>query len=107
MAKTIKARIVAGEKVENYGGHTAAKFYESGVRRARRKMCDGCKHGHHSLCESEACPCVCNDSDFRWSRRDAKRGEVRRAETPRFTSDPELAQVLAVRPELRPLFEMR
>jgi hypothetical protein len=75
--------------------------YESYARRSYRKMCDPCKHGSHSLCESERCPCVCNDSDVRWSRKAAASAEVMR-----LTSDPDLAQVLTVRPELRPLFGM-
>lgn len=77
----------------------SAARYETYVRRAERKMCEGCLHGSHSLCESEACPCVCNDSDFRWARKAKADPEITR-----LTSDPDLAQVLTVRPELRPLF---
>ena len=74
----------------------ATKVFESGERRCHRLMCDGCKHGQHSLCESEDCPCVCNDSDFRWQRKAAPPSETQQ----------EMAQIIVVRPELRPLFNL-
>ncbi len=94
MALGIRARLVAGKPDMDYAGSSrATTFYESSGRRAQRLMCDGCKHGSHALCESEACPCVCNDSDFRWSRK-ATVSETQQ----------EMAQIITVRPELRPLF---
>lgn len=42
--------------------------FESSERRATRTMCEPCIHGAHTSCDSERCPCVCNDSDFRFSR---------------------------------------
>jgi hypothetical protein len=59
-------------------------------------MCQHCVTAHHSLCESYACPCVCNDSDFRFARP--------KADVAHLTSDHELARVLMIRPELRALF---
>ena len=79
----------------------AGPKYESTSRREVRHMCEDCLRGKHSTCHSEGCPCVCNDSDFRWVRKAAASPEVRR-----LTSDAELAQVLEVRPDLRPLFGM-
>lgn len=83
---------MAGRTVENVGHHASAGF-ESSFRRGKRLMCDGCKHGMHAVCESEECPCVCNDSDFRWSRTVKPEDDI-------------LAHVLLVRPELKPLFGM-
>lgn len=42
--------------------------YETADRRKKRGMCAECVKGQHSGCPSEDCPCVCNDSDFRFSR---------------------------------------
>lgn len=42
--------------------------YETRERRANRQMCIPCIHGKHAHCDSEDCPCACNDSDFRFAR---------------------------------------
>jgi hypothetical protein len=44
------------------------RYFESAERRMVRVMCGVCIKGDHCECDSEACPCVCNDSDFRWAR---------------------------------------
>jgi hypothetical protein len=69
MALSIRANLVAGRPNPEYVGQYRDIKYESAHRRGMRLMCDGCKRGAHSMCESEDCPCVCNDSDFRWARR--------------------------------------
>lgn len=48
--------------------HNGLARYEAADRRACSWICERCIHGEHCHCESEDCPCVCNDSDFRWSR---------------------------------------
>jgi hypothetical protein len=79
------------------GRHLKSDHYtrlrsEAAIRRVARVMCMACVTGSHSLCASEDCPCVCNDSDFRWSRKAASETQQ------------EMAQVIAVRPELAELF---
>jgi len=94
MPAGIRARLVAGDPNVDYAGSSrSTHFYEASQRRAMRLMCDGCKHGMHSVCESERCPCVCNDSDFRWSRKAPKASQIEQA-----------ARVIAIRPELEALF---
>jgi hypothetical protein len=96
MGATLRSQILAG-KIPDYSGAApfATQVFESGVRRGRRLMCQYCLSASHSLCESETCPCVCNDSDFRFARR----SQIE-------TSDPDLAKILVVRPELRELFRL-
>jgi hypothetical protein len=96
MGATLRSQIVAG-RITHYSGAAsfATQLFESGMRRGLRLMCQNCLTAHHSLCESESCPCVCNDSDFRFARR----SQIE-------TSDPELAKILVVRPELRELFNL-
>lgn len=87
----VRAQLVAGRET-GYAPFSRTADFESAFRRGKRLMCDGCKHGMHSICESEDCPCVCNDSDFRFvCRTDAE-------------PDHHLARVLRIRPELEPLF---
>jgi hypothetical protein len=92
MTAGIRSELVAGRTVEHFSHHANVEF-ESCFRRGKRLMCDGCKHGSHSLCASEDCPCVCNDSDFRWVRKVKPEDDI-------------LARVLIVCPELKPLFGM-
>lgn len=40
--------------------------HEASDRRRRLNMCEACVNGQHKDCPDEACPCVCNDSDFRF-----------------------------------------
>jgi hypothetical protein len=46
----------------------AVLCYESAKRRDLRGMCRDCMIGQHDKCPDEDCPCVCNDSDFRFKR---------------------------------------
>lgn len=39
---------------------------ESAARRRFERICEACIDGLHKDCPSEGCPCVCNDSDFRF-----------------------------------------
>ena len=65
----IKADIVSGRGHE-YSGQAASHLveYESARRRAARLMCLSCLRARHAECDSERCPCACNDSDFRFAR---------------------------------------
>jgi len=69
MALTIRSQLVAGKTPDYAGADNGHRRYDSSDRRAGRLMCEGCIRGKHATCESEDCPCVCNDSDFRWARR--------------------------------------
>lgn len=91
MALGVRASLVAGMPTE-YVPHSPTADCESAYRRGKKLMCDSCKHGLHSLCTSEHCPCVCNDSDFRFARKGGA------------PPDQDLARVLRVRPELAELF---
>jgi hypothetical protein len=44
------------------------RYFESAARRIVRVMCGPCIAGGHPDCDSENCPCCCNDSDFRFAR---------------------------------------
>lgn len=51
--------------ITTHNGHAR---YEVADRRAVCSMCEWCIRGEHKNCQAERCPCVCNDSDFRFSR---------------------------------------
>jgi hypothetical protein len=65
-----------------------------------RVICGECIAGAHQACDSEDCPCCCNDSDFRWARnRLTAMGQLPPS------SDPALTALLRIRPDLASLVD--
>jgi hypothetical protein len=100
MGATLRSQIIAGkirDRAYSKAGVSAFHEFESGFRRGRMLMCRNCLTGHRLICESEQCPCTCNDSDYKWAHKPS-------IDVGHLTSDHELAHVLMVRPELQELF---
>jgi hypothetical protein len=75
MAISVRSRLVAGGATDYVGGSNGLRKFESAQRRGMRLMCQNCLKAKHDNCESEECPCVCNDSDFRWARKPKLTGQ--------------------------------
>ena len=55
-------------KVRPLNADLKPRFECADRREAGERMCLRCLRNDHALCQSEGCPCACNDSDLRFAR---------------------------------------